>query len=38
MKLNGDTLLDGDKEDKLPPVEVLNSTSVQTQTLVSCSE
>ena len=36
--LNGDTQLDGDKEEKLPPVEVLNSTSVQTQTLVSSGE
>ena len=36
--LNGDTQLDDDKEEKLPPVEVLNSTSVQTQTLVSSGE
>ena len=32
------TQLNGDKEDKLPPVEVLHSTSVQTQILVSSSK
>ena len=37
-QLNGDTQLDGDKEEKPPSVEVLNSTSVQSQTLVSSSE
>ena len=31
--LNGDTQSDGDKEEKPPSVEVLNSTSIQTQTL-----
>ena len=36
--LNGDTQSDDDKEEKPPSVEVLNSTSIQTQTLVSSSE
>ena len=35
---NGDTQSDGDKEEKPSSVEVLNSTSVQTQTFVSFSE